>query len=412
MSAPKLELADILRRHGQSFLENQSASAAQRRAVRAILQCRSAELGGHVDQCDSCGHKRISYNSCRNRHCPKCRSLEKARWLDQRQSELLPVHYFHVVFTIPRQLSDLVLQNKKVAYNILFRSTAETLLRIAADPKHLGAKIGFLAILHTWGQNVLHHPHIHCVIPGGGISLDNSRWVACRQRFFLPVRVLSRLFQGLFLHYLDQAFKRGQLEFHGSLAHLSDSAEFTRLLSSCRRLKWVVYAKRPFGSPAQVLGYLGRYTHRVAISNHRLLGLEDGKVSFTWKDYRNGNAQQVMHLDAQEFIRRFLLHILPSGLVRIRYYGFLSNSHRREKLAICRDLIGTAKPQEPLSPQTPTLQLLSTPQDWKTKYEQLTGHSLSLCPLCRTGRMLTVELLQPTTSPRLPESQPEVVNSS
>src|SRR5215469_15103316 len=392
MSAPEFELADIFRRHGPSFLESHPPSAAQRRVMRAIQQCRTAELGGHVDQCDSCGHKRISYNSCRNRHCPKCQSLERARWLDQRQSELLSVHYFHVVFTVPSELAGLLLQNRKVGYNILFRATAETLLRIAADPKHLGARIGFLAILHTWGQTLLHHPHIHCVIPGGGISPDNTQWISCSNRFFLPVRVLSRLFRRLFLDYLNDAFKAGRLEFHGTLAHLSDPAIFARLLAKSRRKKWVVYAKRPFGGPPQVLAYLGRYTHRVAISNRRLLSLETAKVAFTWKDYRIGNANRTMSLDATEFIRRFLLHVLPSGFVRIRYYGFLSNANRRQNLDLCRRLIAVAN--ESLAQQSPLIQQPPPDQYLRTEYDHLTARSPDICPLCHHGRMLILDVLK------------------
>lgn len=409
MPRPRLEVADVFGRHGASFLEAYPASRTQRRAMRAIQQCRTATLGGHLDQCDSCGHIRPSYNSCRNRHCPKCQSLERDRWLAERQTELLPVHYFHVVFTVPDHIASIALQNKRVVYNILFHAAAETLRRIAADPKHLGARIGFLAVLHTWGQKLLEHPHIHCVIPGGGISLDGSRWIACRPKFFLPVKVLSRLFRGLFLHYLKLAFDKDQLSFHGQLAHLSDNAAFARLLCQCRNKKWHVYAKRPFGGPAQVLNYLGRYTHRVAISNNRLLSLEDGKVTFSWKDYRSSNAQRTMTLDACEFIRRFLLHVLPGGFVRIRHYGLLSNSHRNEKLALCRELIAASGAVEDLPVESLPTQRLAG--DWKKRYELLTGESLEMCPLCHKGRMLRVQLLEPGA--RLATRfQPEVLDSS
>ncbi|MEK6289153.1 MAG: IS91 family transposase [Acidobacteriota bacterium] len=409
MPRPRLEVADVFGRHGASFLEAYPASRTQRRTMRAIQQCRTATLGGHLDQCDSCGHIRPSYNSCRNRHCPKCQSLERDRWLAERQTELLPVHYFHVVFTVPDHIASIALQNKRVVYNILFRAAAETLRRIAADPKHLGAQIGFLAVLHTWGQTLLHHPHIHCVIPGGGISLDGSRWIGCRPKFFLPVKVLSRLFRGLFLHYLKLAFDKDQLSFHGQLAHLSDNSAFARLLGLCRNNKWHVYAKRPFGGPAQVLNYLGRYTHRVAISNNRLLSLQDGKVAFSWKDYRTGNANRTMTLAACEFIRRFLLHVLPDGFVRIRHYGLLSNCHRNEKLALCRQLIAESQPVEDLSAEpVPTERLAG---DWKKRYELLTGESLEMCPLCHNGRMLRVQLLEPGAQ-LARRFQPEVVDSS
>jgi hypothetical protein len=274
------------------------------------------------------------------RHCNKCQSLARAKWLAKHNTQLLPVSYFHVVFTVPDPIAALALQNKKVVYGILFRAAAAALRRIAADPKHLGAKIGFLAVLHTWGQNLQHHPHLHCVVPGGGLSPDGRRWVACRNRFFLPVRVLSRLFRGLFLHGLKEAYTAGKLRLHGSLQPLADPESFKTRLKDCRKIEWVVYSKPPFGGPEQVMDYLGRYTHRVAISNDRLVRLEDGKVTFRWKDYRQGNKQKLMTLKAEEFIRRFLLHVLPRGFVRIRHFGFLANCHRETKLALCRELLG------------------------------------------------------------------------
>lgn len=383
-----MELADIFRQHGESYRQAHRSSSQQRRVMRAIEQCRTAHLGGHRDQCSTCGYTRVSYNSCRNRHCPKCQSLAKARWLDEQRTHLLPVHYFHVVFTVPDQLAHLALQNKRVVYNILFRAASETLRRIAQDPKHLGAQIGFLAVLHTWGQTLMHHPHLHCVVPGGGLTPDGRGWVPCRPNFFLPVRVLSRLFQGLFLHYLKQAFRRGDLEFHGSLQHLSDGRAFGSFLDALRRVKWVVYAKRPFGGPAQVLDYLGRYTHRVAISNHRLLNIDDQQVTFSWKDYRNGNQVRSMTLDTNEFIRRFLLHVLPDGFMRIRHYGLLSNSHREEKLAVCRELLEATESVEATAWKS---------QDWKARYQALTGEAIDLCPECHQGRLLRVEVLQPSS---------------
>jgi len=356
--------------------------------MRSIEVCRTAALGGHVDGCDRCGYRKITYNSCRDRHCPKCQALARAKWLEEHRAQLLEVEYFHVVFTVPEQIASIGLQNKKVVYTILFRAASETLRRIAADPKHLGAEIGFLAVLHTWGQNLHHHPHIHCVVPGGGLSPDGHRWVASRKGFFLSVRVLSRLFRGLFLSYLQEAFDAGKLEFHGTLAALSDSDTFKDLMKSCRKTEWVVYSKPPFGGPAQVLEYLGRYTHRVAISNDRLLKLEDGTVTFRFKDYKAGNAQKTMTLTAEEFIRRFLLHALPSGFVRIRHYGFLANRGRAAKLGLCRTLLAgpggnaTPLPAEPV-------------HDWKTRYEMLTGRSLDVCPACGEGRMVEIHIIEP-----------------
>jgi hypothetical protein len=384
-----LEVADIFRQYGSSYRNSNGASmsAAQHRVMRDIELCRTEALGGHIDQCDNCGQKRNSYNSCRNRHCPKCQRLKKAKWLAQRQAELLPVEYFHIVFTVPDCIAGIALQNKKVVYDILFRAAAETLRRIAADPEHLGAEIGFLGILHTWGQNLMHHPHIHCAVPGGGLSPDGC-WISSRKGFFLPVRVLSRLFRGVFLDLLKNAFEEGNLKFFGDLRKLSEPGAFSSHLKSARREEWVVYAKPPLGGPAQVLEYLGRYTHRVAISNNRLLSLEDGHVTFSWKDYRCGNRISTMTLDAHEFIRRFLLHVLPDGFVRIRHFGFLSNRLRERKLAQCRQALN-------VSLDSP-VQQLPQPDDWKSQYEALTGDSLTTCPICRKGRMVCIETIQPT----------------
>jgi hypothetical protein len=290
MTRPRLEVADVVREHGDAFLDRYGnvLLPQQRRVLSDIAACRTATLGGHVEACDRCGHQRIAYNSCRNRHCPKCQAGAAAEWTEDRRAELLPVAYFHVVFTLPAVLGPIALQNPRVVYGLLFQAAAETLQQIAADPKHLGAEIGFLSVLHTWGQNLQHHPHVHCVVPGGGLALDGSRWIACRPRFFLPVRVLSRVFRGKFLARLRAAFEQGKLSFHGRLAALADPVEFRRRLAASARTEWVVYAKPPFGGPEQVLKYLARYTHRVAISNHRLLAQEGGKVTFRWKDYVNG----------------------------------------------------------------------------------------------------------------------------
>jgi len=390
-----LEVADIFRQVGPAYRQDHadSLSSGQRRVMRDIERCRTAELGGHVEQCDACGHQRISFNSCRSRHCPKCQSLTRAQWLEDRQAELLPVEYFHVVFTVPQQIAAIAYQNKAVLYDILFRATAETLRTIAADPKHLGAEIGFIAILHTWGQNLMHHPHLHCVVPGGGISPDREHWVACRPGFFLPVRVLSRLFRRLFLEQLQQAFVNGELQFFNSLEALHKPAAFARYLAPVEHAEWVVYAKAPFGGPQHVLEYLGRYTHRVAISNNRLLDFTDGTVTFQWKDYRHESRHKVMRLDAQEFVRRFLLHVLPSGFQRIRHYGLLANCHREAKLEQSRQL---------LAAPAPVAELPAEPLDYRDRYERLTGVSLRDCPHCHQGHMVCIESFLPGTLPRGP----------
>lgn len=393
MSRPVLEVADIFRRYGAAFRQalGHVLSRAQRRVMSAIETCRTAVLGGHVEACDHCGHQRNAYNSCRNRHCPKCQSLARAQWLEDRRAELLPVEYFHVVFTLPAAIAAIAFQNQREVYHLLFRATAETLRTIAADPKHLGAEIGFFAVLHTWGQNLLHHPHLHCIVPGGGLSPDHQRWIACRPGFFLPVRVLSRRFRRLFLEGLQQAFEAGRLTFSSALEPLSDPHAFANYLAPLRNTDWVVYAKRPFGGPEQVLEYLGRYTHRVAIANHRLIDAEGGRVSFRWKDYRHHNRQKVMTLDAEEFIRRFLLHVLPSGLQRIRHFGLLGNRSRTQNLSLCRQLL--AVPAPPVTSDEPL--------DYRAFYEKLTGRSLLECPKCHSGHMIEVATLPRPI--RLPE---------
>src|SRR5215471_13665780 len=382
MERPKLEVADIFRRYGGTYRDNHDASmsTAQRRVMTAIEVCRTAALGGQIEQCDQCGHQRICYRSCRNRHCPKCQSLARAEWIQRRQAELLDCEYFHVVFTVPEEIATIAYQNKAVVYGILFRATAETLRIIAADPKHLGAEIGFFAVLHSWGSNLLHHPHLHCVIPGGGISPDGTHWISCHPHFFLPVRVLSRSFRRRFLKYLQNTFAAGQLHFFTSLEHLHDRRQFTRYLAPLQKKKWVVYAKPPFGGPQQVLDYVGRYTHRVAISNNRLMDIEGGQVQFQWKDYRDKGQQKTMTLSAEEFIRRFLLHALPDGFQRIRYYGFLGNRYRQEKLARCRQLLNMAPPA-----QSPAA------LEYLDQHKELTGSSLRECPVCQQGRMVIVE---------------------
>jgi len=322
----------------------------ERRVMSAIELCRTAALGGHLLNCQECGATRPAYNSCRNRHCPKCQEQARADWLAARQAELLPVPYFHVVFTLPAPIAEIAFQNKAAVYTILFKAAAETLRTIAADPKHLGAELGVLAVLHTWGQNLHHHPHVHCVVPGGGPSLDGTRWVACRPGFFLPVRVLSRLFRRLFLDQLQAAFKAGELDFFGKLAGLAEPIAFDRRMREARRVAWVVYAKPPFGGSPEVLAYLGRYTHRVAIANHRLVDITERDVAFRWRDYRHRGKVKIMTLSANEFIRRFLLYTLPDGFHRFRHYGFLANGHRAQKLAACRKLLAAAPPDPPSDP--------------------------------------------------------------
>lgn len=382
MTRPALELADIFRRHGPAYRRTHSLPAHQHQLMRAIESCRTAALGGHVEECGQCQHTRISYNSCRNRHCPKCQGKERSDWLEQRKSELLPVEYFHVVFTLPPPVAAIAYQNKTVVYGILFRAAAETLLAIARDPKHLGAEIGFFAILHTWGQSLQHHPHLHCVVPGGGLSPDYDRWMACRPGFFLPVRVLSRLFRRLFLEELQQAFDQNKLRFFSELEPLREAKAWAAYLKPVREAEWVVYAKPPFGGPEQVLAYLARYTHRVAIGNQRLASMQNDQVSFRWKDYKHRNRIRTMTLEADEFIRRFLLHALPPHFQRIRYYGFLANAHRREKLALCRKLL--------IWDPTGLLPLIVVAA---AVAGAIPAPDPPLCPVCRIGVMARIETL-------------------
>ena len=355
MNPPAVEVADILRAQGQRFLDRYRASfdSQQLKAFRALQNCRTAVLGGHLDACPQCGFQAISYNSCRNRHCPKCQAQARERWLAAREQELLPTSYFHVVFTVPHELNLLALDNPRQFYDLLFTATAATLLEIAADPKHLGAEIGILSILHTWGQNLLAHPHIHCVIPAGGISPDHSRWVQPRYPgFFLPVKVLSRVFRGKFIAGLKRLYRRKQLRCAGPSAALADDKQFRELLRRLHLQDWVVYAKPAFGGPRQVLRYLGRYTHRVAISNHRLLSFDGERVTFRWKDYAHGSKTRQMTLAAREFLRRFFLHVLPKGFVRIRHFGFLGNRFRAARVQLGRQLLANA-PLPPTPAQVP-----------------------------------------------------------
>ena len=389
MTAEVLELADILRAYTPAFLDayGETTSPEQRRVLRDLVRCRTAELGGHVEACDGCGHQRIAYNSCRNRHCPRCQAAARAEWLDQRAAELLATEYFHVVFTLPADLGPLALQNQRLVYGTLLQVSAQSLLQLARDPQHLGADIGFLAVLHTWGQNLHLHPHVHCVVPGGGISLEGDRWLSCRPGFFLPVRPLGRLFRGKFLAMLQRGYDQGHLRFHGQQQHLADPQAFRALMQACWQTEWVVYAKPPFGGPEQVLKYLARYTHRVAIANARLVKVQDDQVFFRWKDYAQGNQQKVMALEAVEFIRRFLLHVVPSGFVRIRHYGLQANRVRAENLARCRVLLGQGQGSGAGGAALPQQTQQSSQVEAKTR-----------CPVCGQGQMVIVGKVEPVRS--------------
>jgi predicted Zn-ribbon and HTH transcriptional regulator len=383
-------MADIIRTAGQPFIERSHNWIIWHhlKVLQAIARCRTAALGGHRDQCSSCGYSAISYNSCRNRHCPKCQGNARHCWLEARRQELLPTPYVHVVFTLPRELAPLALQNKKVIYDLLFRTSAETLLEVARDPRHLSAQIGFFSVLHTWNQKLQHHPHVHCVLPAGGLSADHGRWIPSRRSFFLPVKVLSRVFRGKFVQALKRAFSEGQLGFHGTLKLLAQPKIFSAWLRQLFRNDWVVYAKRPFGGPEHVLRYLGAYTHRVAISNHRLVALADGKVTFRWRDSAHKNKKRLITMPVEEFLRRFLLHVLPRGFVRIRNFGFLANRHRATLLPLCSQLLDSA-PQSESSTQP-------VPNDAGTL-------SFWTCPLCaapmRVIEMLTVAQIQLRSPP-------------
>jgi hypothetical protein len=398
VSRPALEVADIFRDHGPAWRQANAGhvSLGQLKVMSAIESCRTAALGGHVARCEKCAHTVIAYNSCRNRHCPKCQGAAAKEWLAAREAELLPVPYFHVVFTLPAQIVDIAYQNKAVIYDLLFKASAETLITIAADPEHLGARVGVLSVLHTWGSALTHHPHVHMIVPGGGISLDDRGWVSCRPGFFLPVRVLSRLFRRLFLEKLVAAHQAGELQFFGNHVPLMDARAFAAYLAPLRNSEWVVYSKRPFGGPKEVLRYLARYTHRVAISNRRLIALDDNSVTFKWKDYRieGPERDKVMTLATHEFIRRFLIHVLPSGFHRIRYYGLFATTTRAENIARARKLLAvpmlpidinaaSANANEPQTPEHP-------------------------CPCCG-GRMIIIETFERGSSPHYRPTTPAAV---
>ena len=390
MSRPALEVADIFRGHGPAWRRANAGhvSLGQLKVMSAIESCRTAALGGHVERCEDCAHTRIAYNSCRNRHCPKCQGAAAKEWLAEREAELLPVPYYHVVFTLPAPIADIAYHNKAVIYDLLFKASAEALVTIAADPKHLGARIGVTSVLHSWGSAMTHHPHVHMIVPGGGIALDGERWVACRPGFFLPVRVLSKLFRRLFLDKLAAAYKLGRLQFFGDHARLADAQAFAALLAPLRKTKWFVYAKRPFAGPKAVLAYLSRYTHRVAISNRRLILADDRGVTFKVKDYRieGPGRYKTMTLDVAEFIRRFLIHVLPKGLHRIRHYGLFANGGRADNIARIRQLITV-----PASPdQTADAQTVDASQP---------GTLAPPCPCCG-GRMIIIETFEAGCQPR------------
>jgi Putative transposase/Transposase zinc-binding domain len=376
MSRPPLEVADLIRNAGAAFIQRNRhwLSWKHVKVLWAIARCRTAALGGHLDECTRCGHRAISYNSCRNRHCPKCQTSARELWIAARRRELLPTRYVHVVFTLPREVAPLALQNKKVVYDLLFRASAETLLEVARDPKHLGAEIGFFSVLHTWNQKLGLHPHLHCVVPAGGLSPDRRRWIKPRYAFFLPVKVLSRVFRGKFVAALKRAFREDRLRFQGSLTPLAQPKTFAAWLRPLFRNDWVVYSKRPFGGPEYVLQYLGRYTHRVAISNHRLISFADGKVTFRWRDSAHHNEQKLMALSLDEFLRRFLLHLLPKGFVRIRNFGFLANRRRATLLPLCFHLLGSA------------------PQAEQDTAGSKASSDLWLCPKCG-GPMMVIQRL-------------------
>ena len=389
MPAPRLEVAEVFRQYGDEYFAAHPASVQQRRVTEDLVACRTAALGSHVQRCDACGHEEISYNSCRNRHCPKCQARKQAEWHEAQCRNLLPVQYYHLVFTLPEALGPLVLQNPRVLYGLLFRAASETLLTIAADPKHLGARIGFTAVLHTWGQTLMHHPHVHCVVPAGGLSPDERQWIAAREGFFLPVRVLSRLFREKYLAYLRQAYEAGDLVLAGRLGELAAPGAWRAFLESLRRTEWVVYAKPPFGSPEQVLKYLARYTHRVAISNQRLVAIDNGDVVFRYKDYRHGRRPRVMRLTTTEFTRRFLrrrtspTHVLPRSFVRIRHFGLLANRSREEKLQRSRELLAAARP----SPSV--IEPAATPGETvRTGPGPIPTHDQ--CPNCHAGHMIVI----------------------
>lgn len=383
------EVQDIFRKYGEAYVKTHKLPLYHIKAISAIESCRTAKLGGHVDKCEACGHLRVSYNSCRNRHCPKCQGLAREKWIEERKRDLLPVNYFHVVFTLPQELNSLTLRNSKELYSLFFKAVSETLLELSLDSKYLGAEIGFSSILHTWGQNLMYHPHIHCIIPSGGLSVGRNRWVSSKKKFFIPVKVLSRKFRGKFLFYLKRLYYRNRFKFVGQIKELNSESAFLSSINSLYKKEWIVYCKPPFKNPSYALEYLGRYTNRVAISNNRIIDVNNGSVTFKWRDYRDDNKVKLMEIDAEEFIRRFLMHILPEGFVKIRHYGILSNKNRNSKLKICKRLTGA------------TVQSLSFYLKNNSMQEllfKLKGIDLNKCPCCSVGKMHKALKLDPRNS--------------
>ena len=379
-----IEIQDIFNQHGDEYRRNHRLPLNILKTMIDIEACRTAELGGHVDECDECGNVRVSYNSCRNRHCPKCQTLAKERWLEKRKEDLLPVGYFHVVFTIPEELNYITLTNQKEMYSILFKSVSETLIELSSDKKYLGAEIGFMSILHTFGQNLMNHPHIHCVVPSGGLTFDGNRWINSKKDFFIPVKVLSRKFRGKFLFYLKRAYYSNALKYTTGIEELTKKHIFQSFINKLYKKEWIVYCRPPFGSAEYVLEYLGRYTHRVAISNHRIVNLENGYVTFKWRDYKDHNKEKFMTLTVDEFIRRFLMHVLPRKFVKIRHYGILSNRNRSTKLQKCKELTGAVESKN----QNSEVKLSAAELLLK-----LTGIDINICSCCGKGKMITKDKL-------------------
>lgn len=385
---PKNEVADIFCKYGPAYRESHKLPLQSLKVMSSIENCRTGALGGHVDKCNNCGQERNSYNSCRNRHCPKCQGLEQMKWLDKREQELLPIRYFHLVFTMPVELNPLTLVNQKEMYGILFKAASQTISMLSGQEKHLGAKPGCIAVLHTWGQNLMDHPHIHMIVTGGGLSLDGKKWINSGKKFFLPVKVMSKVFRGKFLAFLKEAYHDHKLLFEGMVKAIKQENEFKKLLDVLYEKQWIVYAKKPFGNAARVLKYLGRYTHRIAISNHRIESIEDNKVCFKWKDYSDKNKVKTMDLQPEEFIRRFLLHVLPNGFFKIRYYGLLSSRVKKAKLELCCKLLGAK-----------FLLVKNVKLNWQELLLKLTGFDVNKCPYCKNGQMIVVKAINSRAAP-------------
>ena len=378
------EVADIFREFGPKYRKTRKLTQHMHKVMNAIERCRTSALGGHVDECDTCGHLKISYNSCRNRHCPKCEGLVREKWLIDRERDLLPVGYFHIVFTLPNDLNAFALRNQKEMYTLLFKASSETLRELGKNAKYLGAEIGHISILHTWGQTLMDHPHVHCIVPAGGLSLDGERWIHSRKNFFIPIKVISRVYRGKFMAYFKEACQEGKIKFEGQLQKFASSEELKVLINGLYQKEWIVYCKEPLSNPMKVMEYLGRYTHRVAISNERISGIRNGRVSFKWKDYADQNKHKTMELDGEEFIRRFLLHVLPLKFVKIRHYGILSNRNRKTKLSRCQDIFGIKREK-----------LAMTKQTWEELLMKIKGIDVRICPVCHKGKMVRKELVTP-----------------